>query len=285
MKLCLPLLACALFLQDPKVELRWKWQKGQELVYKSIKKSVMDLGPAPLIQEEGNRLSLIVTDVSESGEAAVTMKYLAVSIRGSGPLGDYDYDSDKDKVSPADGPGLLYARLVGQSFTFRISSTGGISDVQGFDRILDALLKGAGEEAAGARAQLKPMFSNEAFKATMQQLTPAFPEERVGKGDSWTREFVTRMPVIGDLKLSLTSTLTGVEEQNALIDQEIKIAIKDNGTVELKEGRGKATSVCSIEKGGYLSRKSTVELTLVSAVDGQAMPIKTVSELTLVSRK
>ena len=53
--------------------------------------------------------------------------------------------------------------------------------------------------------------------------------------------------------------------------------------VEIKDGKGKATSVFSLDKGCFVSQKSAMEMTI--AVQGQAMPMKTVVELTLVSRK
>src|SRR4029077_736734 len=78
----LPLLALALApLQEGKVELRWKWEKGREWVYQTTKKSVTDLGGAPMIQDESNRLQLTVTDLGESGEATIRVKYLAAAVR------------------------------------------------------------------------------------------------------------------------------------------------------------------------------------------------------------
>jgi hypothetical protein len=285
MKLCLPLLACALFLQDPKVELRWNWQKGQELVYKSIKKSVTELGAAPLIQEEGNRLSFSVTDVGESGEAAITMKYLAVSVRGSGPLGDYSYDSDKDKKAPEEGPAALAARLVGLSFSLKMLPNGAVTDVQGLDKLLDELLKDAGDDARAARSQLKPMFSAAGFKATMQQLLPPLSGAKVGPQSSWTNTFPVRAPMIGSMKFAQKFTVAGIKGQTALIDEDIRVSIDVNEGFELRDGEGKASAVFSIEQGCYLSRKSAVQMTLVATAGGEMVPIKTVSELTLVSRK
>src|SRR5579883_809959 len=76
-----PALAAA---QD-KVELKWKWQKGQELVYKSVQKTQLEFGGQAMDQHMGYTYSLTVTDVSESGEATLAVKYLAWRPRATAP--------------------------------------------------------------------------------------------------------------------------------------------------------------------------------------------------------
>ncbi|HEV3027591.1 MAG TPA: DUF6263 family protein [Planctomycetota bacterium] len=288
------LLIAALLLVQPaaqdKVELRWKWLKGEELIYKSVQKTQLEFGGQPMDQHMGYTYSLTIADVSESGEATITVKYLAVVTKGNGPTGEYDYDSEKDKEPPAEGPAAMQAKMVGQSFSMKMTPTGRVTDVQGYDKVLEAMTKGSGEEAAAVRAQLKQMFNNDTFKGMMQQMAPPLPDEKVGKGDSWNNEFQVKMPMIGGMSFTLKSKLGDLKDNNAHIEQDIKVELKggdkDNplaGLVEIKDGKGKATSVYSIEKGCFLSQKSSMDMTI--SVQGQSMPMKTVVELTLVSRK
>src|SRR5258706_13872867 len=79
--------------KQEKVELRWEWVKGQELVYKSSQKTVLDIAGQPMGQQMGYTYSMTVQDVAESGEATLQVKYLAVITKGNGPQGEYDYDS------------------------------------------------------------------------------------------------------------------------------------------------------------------------------------------------
>src|SRR5262249_16422623 len=152
----------------------------------------------------------------------------------------------------------------------------------------DAMTKGAGDEGAAARAQLKQMFNNDTFKGMMQQMAPPLPEEKVGKGDGWTNEFLVKMPMIGAMNFSMKSKLADLQEKNAQIEQDIKVELKgddnkDNplsGLVEIKDGKGKASAVYSTDKGCFLSQKSAMEMTI--SVQGQTMPMKTTVELTLV---
>jgi len=290
MKLLMAAFLLSLPAAEDKVELRWKWQKGQELVYKSVQKTQLEFGGQPMDQHMGYTYSLTIADVAESGEATITVKYLAVVTKGNGPTGEYDYDSEKDKEPPAEGPAAMQAKMVGQSFTMKMTPTGKVTDVQGYDKVLEAMTKGSGEEAAAVRAQLKQMFNNDTFKGMMQQMAPPLPEEKVGKGDSWSNEFQVKMPMIGGMNFTLKSKLSDLQDNNAHIEQDIKVELKggdkDNplaGLVEIKDGKGKATAVYSTDKGCFLSQKSSMDMTI--SVQGQSMPMKTVVELTLVSRK
>ena len=296
MKLLIAALLCALppasFAQDnqEKVELRWKWAKGQEYVYKSAQKTLLEFGGQPMDQQMGYRYSLTVTDVAESGEATITVKYLAVVTKGSGPTGEYDYDSEKDKEAPTEGPAAMQSKMVGQSFTMKMTPTGRVTDVQGYDKVLESMTKGEGEENAAQRAQLKQMFNNDTFKGMMQQMAPPLPDQKVGKGDTWSNDFTVKMPMIGGMTFTMKSTLADLKENNAQIDQDIKIELKggekDNplaGLIEIKDAKGKASAVYSADKGCFLSQKSAMEMKI--AVQGQEMPMKTSVELTLVSRK
>jgi hypothetical protein len=268
-----------------KVELRWKWAKGQELVYKSQQKTLLELLGQPIEQQMAYTYSMTTSEVSATGEATLQVKYLAVATKGNGPQGEFDYDSEKDKEAPAEGPAAMQARMVGQSFTMKISAVGRVTDVKGYDKVLEAMMKG--EEP---NPQMKQMFNNDSFKGMMQQMAPPLPDPAVGKGDPWVTDFVVKMPMIGGMKFTQNSKLTDLKEGNAHIDQDIKVELNkgdpDNpfaGLVELKDAVGKASAVFSVEKGCFLSQKSGMEMKI--AVQGQEMPMKTVVELKLISRK
>lgn len=289
------LLSAALLLclsaQD-KVELRWKWEKGQELVYKSTQKTVMEFGGQPLDQQMGFTYSMTVSEVSDGGEATLLVKYLAVTTKGMGPGGEFEYDSEKDKEPPADGPAALQARMVGQSFTMKMNPMGRVTDVKGYDKVLEAMMKGAGDDTGAMRAQLKQMFNNDTFKGMMQQMAPPLPETKVGKGDAWANDFVVKMPMVGGMKFATKAKLSDLQGGQAVIDQDIEVKMvgaddnKDNplaGLIEIKDGKGKATATFSVEKGCFVSQKSTMEMKI--SAQGNEMPMKTIVELKLVSRK
>ena len=128
MKLLMAALLLALPLAQDKVELRWKWVKGQELVYKSSQKTSLEFGGQPMDQAMGYTYSLTVEDVAASGEATIKVKYLAIFTRGNGPQGEFDYDSEKDKEAPKEGPAAMQAKMVGQTFTMKMTPVGKVTD-------------------------------------------------------------------------------------------------------------------------------------------------------------
>jgi hypothetical protein len=280
-----------LFAQD-KIELRWKWQKGQELVYKSSNKTLMEFGGQPIDQQMGYTYSMTVTDVSDGGEATIQVKYLAVVAKGVGPAGEFDYDSEKDKEAPKEGAAALQARMIGQSYTMKMNAQGRVTEVKGYDKVLEAMMKGVGDEAGPMKAQLKQLFNNDVAKGMMQRQVPPFPEGRVGKGDSWTNDFVVKMPMVGGLKFAMKAKLAELQDDSATIAQDVQVGMvgaeenSDNplaGLMEIKNGAVKGTAVFSTAKGCMLSQTAALDMKI--AFGGGEMPIKSIVELKLVSRK
>ena len=291
MKFLSAALLLVLYPQD-KLELRWKWQKGQELVYRSNSRTLMQFGGQPIDQQMGYTLSMTATDVSESGEATILAKYHAVTAKGAGPGGEFDYDSERDKQAPAEGPAAIQAKMIGQSFTMKMTALGRVTEVTGYDKVLEAMLKGAGDEGGPMKMRLKQLFNNDIFKGLMQRMAPPLPEGKVAKGDSWTNDFVVKMPMMGGLKFAMKATLADVQDKQASIDQDVKVSMvgaEENGEnppaglMEVKDGTVKGTAVFSLDKGCYLSQKCTLDLKI--SAGGTEMPMKSVLELTLIPKK
>jgi len=292
MKILIPTLALLLSAQDEKLELRWKYQKGQELRYKTTQKTATEAAGSSIKQEMSTTFAMKVDEVDEKGLATLTCKYDAVAIKMSG-FQELDYDSEKDKEAPDEPMALMMSKLVGQSFVMKMTPSGRVTDVKGFDKILEAMMKAAGEDADQemARQMMKQMFSDDAFKSMMQQMSPPLPEEKVGKGDTWSNEFTLKMPILGSMKFGIKSKLNDIKEKNAVIDQDVKIELKADekdenplaGLIELKDAKGKSSCVFSLERGLFLSQKATMEMTI--AAGGQEMPVKTESELRLIEKK
>jgi hypothetical protein len=282
------LLACPMaFGTQDKVELRWKWTRNQELVYKSSQKMVMEFAGTPMEQVMGYTYSMTVADVADSGEATLTIKYLAVVAKGTIPA-EYDYDSEKDKEAPTEGPAAMQAKMVGQSFTMKLSPLGRVTSVQGYDKVLEAIMKGVPDDNPQMRMQLKQMYNDESFKGTMQQMFPPLPQEKVGKDDPWKNEFLVKVPMLGGMTFTQNSKITELKEGNAHFDQDLKVEMKDKdnplaGVMELKEAKGKASAAFSTEKGCIVSQKSTMAMKMT--VQGNEMTMTTSGEMRLVSRK
>jgi hypothetical protein len=275
----LALLAAPAFAQD-KVELRWKFKEGQVHTFRNTQKNITSFGGQQMEQEQGQTQQMTVKAVDAQGVADLEFKITGMSVKARG-LQEMEWDSEKDKDGPGDPQSQMLSRMLGQTFLTRMSPAGKVLEVKGMDKILDAMLKDAGQEAQLAATQLKEMFSNDAQKGMMQQMAPQLPERAVGKGDTWQNDFTLKFPMMGGLKFAITSKLADLKGDEAVIEQDIKMEMKAEadpnnplaGLMEIKSAKGTATSSFSVGRGLFLSQKTSMEMTI--SANGQEIPIKT----------
>jgi hypothetical protein len=291
MKTLLVLLPLVLAPQDGKVQLRWKWEKGRELLYRNVQTQSVEAAGAAMQQEMGLTYRMTVEEVDEAGTATLRVRYEAMAAKGSG-LMEFEYDSDKDKEAPEDPQVAAMTKLIGQSFTMKMTPTGRVTSIEGFGKIVELLLKElkGHPQAAFLQGVLKETFSDEAMKSTFQQMTPALPEQAVGKGDSWKDAFTFRMPMIGAMKYGIASTLDGVQDGRAAIKQDYTVEMKADekpdpdspfaqAGLELKESKGKAEVVFSTADGALVSQKTDLVMIMVVKAAGQEIPVHTRNEM------
>ena len=289
------LIAAALLLALPaqeKVEVKWKFEKGRELRYRHAQKQTMEIAGTAMEQQTAQTHLWTVKDLDDKGVAAIETKVVAVAAKGAGPGGEYDYDSEKDKEPPQNPQVAMMAKMVGKSFQMKMTPTGKIVELQGYDKLVDDLLKDLGDDAGPMREMLKQMLSDDTMKSMMQQMAPMLPEKPVAKGESWKNDFTLKMPMIGGIKFGITSTLADVKDGDAHIAQDWTIELKPDGAdkdsplggaVQIKDSKAKATIIFSLERGCFVSQKMVMQMTM--AAGGQEFPIKTEGELKLVEAK
>jgi hypothetical protein len=280
--------------QDGKADLRWKWEKGREILYRNVQTQSMELGGAAIEQEMAVTYSMTAEAVDGEGAATLKVKYEAVAAKGSGFV-EYEYDSEKDKEAPANPQVATIAKLVGQSFQVKMTPKGKVTEVSGFDKIMEILVKDLqdGPQGEMVKAMMKQSFSDEAMKSNFQQMAPVLPAQAVGKGDTWKDEFTFKMPMLGAMKFGITSTLAELGEGTAKIGQDYAIDIKVEeapdpnnplaGQVQIKDSKAKSVLTFSTADGCFVSQK--MEMTMLVAASGQEMPIKTRTEMKRVERK
>jgi hypothetical protein len=291
-----PILAAAVLLgalQDGKTDLRWKFQKGQEIRYRVSQNTTIDTAGLTVEQAVRTTYFYAVAGVDEKGTAALTVKYEAVAIKSSG-LQELEFDSEKHKEVPADPTAQLISRLVGRSFSLKLGPSGKVLEVAGFDKILDSLFKGSEDDAqmAAQRQALKQAYSDEAMQSMMQQMFMPLPEAPAAKGDSWKTDFALQMPMVGKMRLLGTSRLADVQGTEARLEQEWKMESAPAGEpdktpapapVKLTAVKGKGQATFSTERGLFLTSKT--EATMVLAAGGQEMEVRSVNETRLLEGK
>jgi hypothetical protein len=286
------LMTAALLLsaQDGKVELKWKFEKGRELTYRQSQKQVMELFGNAMEQETAQTQVWTVKDIGPDGVATIETKCVAVASKATGAM-EFEYDSEKDKELPENPQVKMMAKMVGKTFTLKMTPQGKIVEMKGFDALMEDMLKELGDDAGPMKEMLKQMLSDDTMKSAMQQLAPMLPEKPVGKGDKWSNDFTLKFPMIGGMKFGVGSTLKDVTGGDAHVEQDWTIELKggdedkDNplaGLIKITDSKGKANIVFSVEKGCFISQK--IEMTMNMEANGQQIPIKTTSELKLVEK-
>jgi hypothetical protein len=132
-------------------------------------------------------------DVAADGTATVKVTYDTVSFKQTSQVGNIEYDS----ANPPP-PGQIhpmargFAALAGQSFTMKVTPTGKITEIQGLDQMVDAILKkldiAEGPAKPIAEKAIRHDFGEEALKDNMEGLLAIYPDKPVSLGDSWTKK-------------------------------------------------------------------------------------------------
>ena len=285
--LALALSAVAPERQEEKVLLQWKFQEGMKHRYRMTQKVTMDFDGTLMVQEQSFTYEMWVKGVDEKGTATVEMKYESMAVKATG-LAEYEYDSEKDEDPPDELGGAAVTGLLGKSFTMKMTPSGRVVEVQGLDKLLGKLLEG--EE--GATPMLRQMLSDKSMKSMLQQMSPPLPEKKVGKGDRWKDTFAIDFARVGKMEFTLDSTLGGVKDGKAKIDQDVKIKLKpaegddedpSQGGVEIMEMKGRAGTIFSIKRGLFLSSESTIKMKL--SARGNEVPIEIEGRFELVENK
>jgi hypothetical protein len=257
--------------QEGKLDLRWSLPQGRTLRVRLVQR----LAVAAIDLEVRDLLHLSVTEVDAKGEASIAAKYEGAGIKAAGSPG-VEYDSEKDKEPPAHAYARAVAKLVGRSFTFRLTPDGRVTEVKGFEAILQEVLKGAGEQdEAIARQFLRQMLSDDIMRSKLQQMSPGLPPGPVGPGDGWSNEFALRVPVLGAIKILPASKLVELKDREAKIEQTLGLEqpADTDALFLVKGGKGSSTAFFSAARGAFRSVELALEIRVLSPA-GSEVPLK-----------
>lgn len=262
--------AAALVLAGPRqseVEVRWKLAKDQTLRYRFLQKVDINGG---LKMEFGNVVAMTVSAVDGQGVASVLAKYESVMFIATGNQ-ECHYDSEKDKEIPDHPYARMVSTLVGKSFSFRLGSSGQVSEVKGSDSILPGALKAGGESEGGfGRQMIEHLVSDDFRKTQLQQMSTGLPEGKVTPGGTWTGESRLKIPVLGSFRFKPKCTLARMEKGETRIEEDILIEYRaeDNSDnpfaalSELKSHKASTSVDFLVDRGRVRSVRNKVELVL-----------------------
>ena len=205
--------------QDPKLELRYAFKKGEKFSYKLTHALSVRLDKVPeilqgVVPEDPIDVKFEavidaeVTDVAENGTALLTGIWKTAKAKGHVMVNDIDFDydaakkgEDKPKKKEEEDPALQgfgdlqdqLAKMVRMPLKLSVDTLGKVSISEG----------------SGKLGEMESAFRS------LNGLMGPLPKEKVGKGDTWKDELKLGMPGVGgnvDIKIRSQNTIDAVEK-------------------------------------------------------------------------
>ena len=225
------------------VTLRYRFIKGETLRYRITQETTSTVSGSPMgdisaDQTMTQSFRAVVEDVAPDGTTTLTQIVDAVRMEMSSPIGKIIFDSASPE--PGGDPGTaamngVLTAMIGEPFTLVLSPTGAVKKVEGFTRIAEKIFKNLPQNSSSAQMQagFKAMFSDESMLNMMAQGFTQFAERRLKIGDSWTTQISLQNPAIGGFTISMTSTLSGIDQSaaNQIARIVTQLTIKHDGAM------------------------------------------------------
>ena len=198
------------------VAVEWRWAKGQVLRYRVTqerRQTSTGLRSSEITERQRQVIRVEVTDVGADGAARVAATYEAVAVEMQQPiLGKASWDStraaDRERADP---PPL--AGFVGATVRWRIDRAGRVSEVAGFEAIVEratARLRGSAANAA-LIASFERASRDEAMQRQLEAWLRVVPEGPVRPGERWRVALEPEVPLLGTLRIETLYALDALD--------------------------------------------------------------------------
>lgn len=242
----------------------WKFTPGDEQNYRLTQSSQLSGGP----DDENKQLAGVeqvldltwkVLEVSESGDANISLEVTAFSLLAKGPDGQevsFDSESTEEPQGYAAMLAPIGKRLAESPFVFAMNSRGVVTDVQLPEELAEAVKSVPGGKKF---AQDGGLASIETMARLGAPQDP--PEGEIAAGQTWSAMREIEMPVLGTTKVEFTYKVAGpVSEDEITVEQQMSLALdaeeqvakfanqKSTGSIIWDAGAGRPeTSLLSYE--------------------------------------
>lgn len=224
-----------------KYELKFNLAPGSN--WKAKQSSIMDINQQVMGMSNDMKMTMEAitaysVDKVVDGNFYLSFTYDAMIMKIESPMMNLSYDSSQpvDAQNPFSNS---LGSMIGEKFEVVMDSKGKVMSVNGFDRIMDKMMKSvAGDNGAKDQviASVKQQFGDDAIKGSIEMSTALFPALEVAIGDTWIVESV--VPVNVELKSKSTLTLKDVKdgkwylEGTSVLNSNKDVAIQANGMTQ-----------------------------------------------------
>jgi hypothetical protein len=206
--------------------LAYKWTRGDVQRYRLTQDQRQRTeglpGALPQSSHQEIELRQEIADVSPEGVAEVRSTYETVRLKveqAGRVMVDYDSTRPADITKTALPMVKTVAGLVGQTVSYKVARDGSVSDVKGFDEIMD---KALADLAENPRAQpmvkaMKKSFGNESMGRQLETSLRVVPAKEVAPGAKWETTARQPVPMLGVLVARNSYELEGFAPEGARI--------------------------------------------------------------------
>ncbi|XWN37023.1 MAG: DUF6263 family protein [Balneola sp.] len=138
--------------------------------------------------DQGYGVELTFTDY-EDGKYSVKMVYNSIMINQ--PMAGLSYDSESATSEPT-GPAKAIASVIGKELNFTLSKRGEVSNITGFEAMLDSMAANMGftDEAQVAmfKSQMSSQYNAQSMTDQLKRTLIIFPDKELNKGETWSED-------------------------------------------------------------------------------------------------
>lgn len=305
---------CAPAVAQDTVTLKYKWNKGDVVHYRSIadsegKMSIPGMGERVTTQHQEFVQRFEVKEVAEDGAATIDVTFVSIKLNqdtGSGPPVTFDSTKPGEKQEAA-GPMApaveVMGALVGEHIQIVMDASGKVRKVEGMIKILDKMQGKIGGANPMVLRNLRNTMGDDAMRGSVERFFRLLPEAPVKQGDTWNTVFEQSIPGLGGrMNTDVTWTFAGMEKKDAADSVKLTSTTKvdvvppkegeESGPIpgmkmSIKDGTGTGEALFDPKAGQLLKSVVSVVLPIEMnmSAQGQGMVIKNDTKSTYTTER
>jgi hypothetical protein len=242
-----------LTLSAPAATLTWKFTPDDVQTYRLTQSSRLSRvaeGETKQLASVEQVLDLTrkVLEVTDSGEAKISLEVTAFSLLAKGPDGQevrYDSESDEEPTGYAAMLAPIGKRLAESPLTFTMNSRGEISDIQLPEELAEAVKSVPGGKKF---AQDGGLASIETLARLGAPLDP--PEGQLAADQTWSATREIEIPVLGTTQVEFSyKVVAPVSDDEITVEQQMTVAAADDAKVKFANQKSSGTVVWDAAAG------------------------------------
>lgn len=195
--------------------------------------------------DQGYGIELTFTDF-EDGKYSVKMVYKSIMINQ--PMAGLSYDSETTTTEPT-GAAKAVASVLNKELQFTLSKTGEVSNITGFEAMLDSMAANMGitgeAQLSLFKSQMSSQYNTQTMKDQLKRTLIVFPEKELNKGDLWTEDQSVSAP----FAMNIQTTYEVADYDNETVTLNVSSDIFTEGGELVTNGATMTPDLSGVQSG------------------------------------